>query len=169
MNPINYGYEYPCEFGFADCSLRFHPTQIDAWISHEASHFLEHRPPPKTCCIFCALVFENFADPHLSWRQRMAHIAVHFQNRARQEVVRPDFFIIDYMRKKRILSAEDYKWAIRHTERPPCDGLVDIGYKTPEMKRKEEKSRELRHNLEKQDRQRRRERDSKGKGKGTRR
>jgi hypothetical protein len=91
----------------------------------------------------------------------MAHIANHFQNGAGQQDMRPDFYLLEYMWKKDILSTEDYTWAIGYTERPPCDGLVDIGHKTPEMKRKEEKSRELRHNLEKEDRQRRRERDSK--------
>lgn len=99
----------------------------------------------------------------------MVHIATHFQQRARQADMRPDFFIIEYMWKKGLLTVEDYKWAIRGSERPPCDGLVDIGYKTPEMKRKNEKSKEHRHDLEKEDRQRRRERESKSKGKGKKR
>lgn len=89
----------------------------------------------------------------------MGHIAIHFQNRARREDMRPDFFLIEHMRKKGLLSAEDYKWAIRHTESPACDGLV--GYKPREMKKKVDKSREHRHDLEKEDRQRRR-RDSRG-------
>jgi hypothetical protein len=158
MNPINYGYEYPCSFGFAGCGMSYHPTRINDWISHEASHFLRHRPPPKACCTFCDRVFENHTDRELSWSQRMNHIAGHFQRFERQEHPRPDFFVIDYMLKKGLLTAEEHKALTRYTERPRCDGLVDIGYKTPEMRRKEEKSKEQRYDLEKEDRQRRRAR-----------
>jgi hypothetical protein len=154
---LNPRYEYTCSFGFTDCRLSFHPMRINDWISHEASHFLQHRPPPKTCCTFCDLVFENYTDPKLSWRQRMDHIAVHFQRLEGPDHPRPDFFVIEYMFEKRLLSAGEYKSLTRYTERPRCDGLVDIGYKTPEMKRKHEKSREQRYDLEKEDRQRRRE------------
>jgi hypothetical protein len=80
--------------------------------------------------------------------------------------MRPDFFIIEYMKKKRLISAEDYKWATGGTERPVCDGLVDLGHKLPEVQRKEDRRREERHDLQKEDRQRRREKDSRGKGGG---
>jgi hypothetical protein len=96
----------------------------------------------------------------------MCHIAGHFRNLDRQDDMRPDFFVIEYMWKKRILSVEDYQWAIRHTERPECDGLVDFGYKPPEIKRREDRRSGQRYDLDKENRQRRRERDSRGKGKG---
>jgi hypothetical protein len=96
----------------------------------------------------------------------MRHIADHVQNFERPEATRPDFFVIEYMKKKRLLSTEDYKWAIQASERPSCDGLVDLGYKLPEVKRKEDRRSGQRYDLEKEDRQRRRERGSRGKGKG---
>jgi hypothetical protein len=65
------------------------------------------------------------------------------------------------------MSSEDYKSATRHTERPHCDGLVDRSYRTPEMKRKEERLIAEPHDLEKEDRHRRRHASkAKGKGKG---
>jgi len=73
----------------------------------------------------------------------MRHIADHYSHLERVEHSGPDFFVIEYMHKKRIISNEDYKWATRHTERPDCDGLVDFGHKTEEMIRKEERREAL--------------------------
>jgi hypothetical protein len=68
-----------------------------------------------------------------------------------------------------LLSPEDYKWAIKHTERKDCDGLVPVGHKTKEMRRKEEKSHEQKHNLDLERRKMKREKvTSKGKERGTR-
>jgi len=130
LNPLAAMNLFHCSYGcsikqdFVSLGLSFHSTQIGAWISPGASHAAKHHPPPTPCCTFCDLVFENIADPNLSWRPRMGHIAIHFQNRARREDMRPDFFLIEHMRKKGLLSAEDYKWAIRHTKSPGYDSLV---------------------------------------------
>jgi hypothetical protein len=164
----NYGYEFRCPFGFVGCELSFHPTQIDAYISHTTTHFLNHRPPPKTICIFCPQTFENPNDRVANWRKRMRHIADHYRRLEGFEHTGPDFFVIEYMRTKGIISSEDYKWATRHTERRYCDSLVDFGHKTPDMKRREARSLEERHDMEKDDRNRRRHMASKGKGKGKR-
>jgi hypothetical protein len=96
----------------------------------------------------------------------MFHIAEHYRLGAKFKDARPDFMVIEYLRKKRLITSEDYTWAIGHTERPIVDGLVDFGYSTPEMKSRREKSSELILSLSKEDRQRRRNRDSKGKAKG---
>jgi hypothetical protein len=74
--------------------------------------------------------------------------------------------VIEYLRKKRLITSEDYTWAIGHTERPIVDGLVDFCYSTPEMKSRREKSSELILSLSKEDLQRRRNIVLKGKGKG---
>ncbi|KAE9377659.1 hypothetical protein N431DRAFT_301648, partial [Stipitochalara longipes BDJ] len=145
MNPTNYGYEFCCPFEFVGCELSFHPTQIDAYIHHTIDHFFGHRPPPKAICIFCPQIFENPNERVTNWRERMRHIADHYRRLDRFEASGPDFYVIEYMRKKGIISSEDYKWATKHTERPACDGLVDFGHKTAEMKRKEEKAVEERY------------------------
>ncbi len=143
INPINYGYDLVCEFEFVGCSLSFHPAQIYSWISHNASHFCGHHPPSKTCCTFCDRVSESIDNPVSSWKQRMRHMADHFRNFERREDIRPDFFVIEYMQKKCLLSAEDYKYAIRRTERPSYDGLVGLGFKSSEFNRKEEMEQSL--------------------------
>ena len=66
---------------------------------------------------------------------------------------------------------EDYELARKYTERKHCDGLVAVGHKTKEMRRKEERSLEDRHNLDREKRQMKRERGTgkeKEKGKDTR-
>jgi hypothetical protein len=52
---------------------------------------------------------------------------------------------------------------MNYTERKYVDGLVAAGHKTKEMRRKEERSLEHRHNLDREKRQMKRE---KGRGKG---
>jgi hypothetical protein len=163
---INCVYEFRCPFEFVGCELSYHSTQIDAYVSHTTTHFLDHRPPPKTVCIFCPQTFENPNDRVANWKERMHHIADHYRCLERFEYARPDFFVIEYMRGKNIISHEDYKWATRHGERHDCDGLVDFGYKTADNKRKEAKSLEERHDMEKEDRHRRRHIASKSKGEG---
>jgi hypothetical protein len=169
MNVINYGYEFHCPFGFAGCELSFDPTQTDAYISHTVTHFFDHGPPPKAVCIFCPQTFVNRNDRVANWRECMRHIADHYRRLERVEHTRPDFFLIEYMRMKRIISQEDYKSATGHTERRYCDGLVDFGHKTSDMKRRDARSNEVRHDLEKDDRYRQRHIASKGKRKDRRR
>jgi hypothetical protein len=167
INPMNYESELRCEFEFVDCYLSFHPTQIERYISHTASHFLGHLPPRKTICIFCDRIFEDPNDPAANWTRRMRHIADHYRHLERYEHSRPDFLLINHMRSKRIMSSEDYKWATEHSERPYCDGLVDRSYRTPEMKRREKRLIAEPHDLEKEDRHRRRHASkAKGKDKG---
>ena len=85
------------------------------------------------------------------------HISEHYRNRGLKEFRRPDFFVIEYLRKKRIISVDDYEWATRDTERPYCDGLVDLNYFTPEKSTQRDKNLEQIVDLEKEERQRRRQ------------
>lgn len=167
LNPPPMNYELHCEFEFVGCRLSFHPTRIEPYISHTASHFLDHLPPPKTFCIFCDRIFEDPNDPVANWTRRMRHIADHYRRLANFERSKPDFLLINHMRSKGIMTSEDHKWLTRHSERPRCDGLVDRSYRTLEMKRKEERLIAEPHDLAKEDRHRRRHASkAKGKGKG---
>jgi hypothetical protein len=76
----------------------------------------------------------------------MRHIADHYRRLERYEHTGPDFFVIEYMRTKGIISSEDYKWATRCSTRQDCDGLVDFAHKTLDMKRKEARALEERPN-----------------------
>jgi hypothetical protein len=96
----------------------------------------------------------------------MIHIGGHLQNFTSSELVRPDYFVLDHMRKHGIISAEDYKFSMKYTERPRCDGLVPYGYLTPDMRTKTESSKQEIDDLAKEYRYRRRLLQSKAKGKG---
>lgn len=82
----------------------------------------------------------------------MMHISEHYGNRALREFSRVDFFLIEYLRKKRLISVEDYKWAVRFTETPYCDGLVDLNYSTPVISTQRDKNLEQIVDLEKEER-----------------
>jgi hypothetical protein len=121
--PINYGYEFCCPFEFVGCELSFHPTQIDAYISHTITHFFDYRPPPKTISIFCPQIFENPNDGVANWREGMRHITDHYRRLERFEHSGPEFVLIEYMRQKRI---------------------IGIGHKPADIRRKEAKAVEAR-------------------------
>jgi hypothetical protein len=166
--PYDHGYNLPCEFACTGCGIKFHPTQIEAWIDHSMSHFGNFSPPSQAICTFCdeedGIFRTRDEDTRGVWRDRMMHIATsHLQELQPAEGMRPDYFLLDYLRKIEVLSIEDYNYAIKYTERPPVDGLVDYGFEPKEVKMKKERMAHAEHNLEKERRQMRRE---KGKGKG---
>jgi hypothetical protein len=101
----------------------------------------------------------------------MLHIGAHYAAGMQYEHLRPDYFVIDYMWQNDLLSRRDYEQAMNYTERKYVDGLVAAGHKTKEMRRKEERSLEHRHNLDREKRRIKREKGRskrKEKGKDTR-
>jgi hypothetical protein len=101
----------------------------------------------------------------------MLHIGAHYAGGMQYEQLRPDYFVIDYMWQNALLSRRDYEQAMNYTERKYVDGLVAVGHKTKEMRSKEGRSLEHRHNLDREKRQMKREKETgkgkeKGKGKG---
>jgi len=87
----------------------------------------------------------------------MLHIGGHLQNFIPTGSVRPDFFVIDHMWANGLVSAKDYDYAMTYTERPHCNGLVPLGYKTREMKQKMENSMRQIYDLKNEDQLRRKE------------
>jgi len=109
MFGMGYGYDLPCEFAFMGCSVRFHPEPFEDWISHSLSHFAGVLPPNYSTCTFCedgGTDFRSFADPEVSWRQRMIHIGSHFAD-CQLNDMRPDPWVIEYMWKNDLISDED--------------------------------------------------------------
>ena len=153
MAPFNYGYDLPCEFAFLGCAVHFHPESFEAWILHSISHFAKFPPPSYTVCIFCDDVsasFDGSVDPYSSWRNRMLHIGAHLQDLTPFSNARPDFWLIDYMHMRGLVSSEDYNFWTAYTERPHCDGLVPFGHETDQMKLKKAKGLQVCHDLEKE-------------------
>ena len=150
MNTLHgYGYDLPCEFEFLGCYARFHPEQFEAWHQHSLTHFGDSPPPPYAMCIFCDEkegCFGIHNDRYLNWRKRMIHIGDHFQNFAQGS--RLDHFVIEYMWARRLISEEDYKFAIQYTESPQLDGLLPPSdFEVPEQNMKKEEAPQQRHKL----------------------
>ena len=138
---LDYNYDLPCEFHFIGCNVRFHPENFEAWYSHTTSHFLHHEPPPYSICVFCdegnaCFRADEDNDRYTTWRNRLLHITGHLADGKTLEDVRPDYFLIDYMRNLGLVTQHDYACAVSFTERPFCIGLVPLGYETDEMKRR---------------------------------
>ncbi|TVY92688.1 hypothetical protein LAWI1_G001135 [Lachnellula willkommii] len=164
MAPFDYGYDLPCEFTYTGCNLRFYPGDFEAWISHSSSHFHGYPPPLRTICTCCDQEFDCSqipGDAWRTWRDRMVHIGVHFrENRQTGGEVNhgnPDFWTLEYMYTRHLISADDYTHATKYSQRPPCDNLHPLGYKTPEMLAREERNSYASYDLKKENRHRRKE------------
>ena len=100
----------------------------------------------------------------------MVHIGAHF-GEYRQEGVEvnhgnPDFWTLEYMSTKHLITTGDYAHAIRYSQRPPCDNLYPLDYKTPEMQAREERNSHASYDLRKENRNRRKEERGSGRRKG---
>jgi hypothetical protein len=94
----------------------------------------------------------------------MLHIGGHLQNLTPHEQIRPDYFVFDHMWTIGIISAEDYAWIMKYTERPYCSDLVPRRHETREIKLKRESNLRQIHDLAYEKRLMRKERwRSKGK------
>ena len=106
----------------------------------------------------------------------MVHIGAHFREYRRADGGEvnhgyPDFWTLEHMYTNGLMSADDYAHATRYSQRPHCDNLYPLGYKTPEMRASEERNSHASYDLGKENRQRRRERErgsGRNKGKGSR-
>lgn len=158
MTMIPYRYNLVCEFIFIGCNVHFHPEDVEAWISHSASHFGPAGPPSKSVCTFCDAPYAVFEadDRDKCWRNRMLHINDHFANN--ETILRPDFWVLEHMKRNGLISPEDYHMAMGYTERPKLKTRVPFSYQTDAMKRKVERSLEERDDVGKERRQMRKER-----------
>ncbi|RFU31988.1 hypothetical protein B7463_g4390, partial [Scytalidium lignicola] len=141
MSAIGHDYYLPCPlFDIMDCRFRFHPDDIERWILHSESHFHPSGPPPKSVCNFCDQMNERFdstvtGDRYESWLNKMLHISQHYALGDLPENSRPDFFVLEYLKRIEAIDLEDYNNAVAYTERPPVDGLVDSDVESPSQAR----------------------------------
>lgn len=173
LTPILDPYVLVCECAFAGCEIPFYAENYEDWIAHSLTHFGMAGPPPKSICTICD--DERFQFDRTQWRDRMLHIRDHFVRDATvtfQPILRPDFFVIEYMYKIGMLSPQDFDKAMEYTEAPrytkppqPRDmKLVPLGYQTREMREKSERESRVPLDQEREDRHRARE-SKKGKSK----
>lgn len=107
MNQIHSQFTLRCECNYCGCDLVFSGHDFEDWISHSYSHFGSAAPPPRSRCNICGEVqFDR-----LSWRKRMLHILDHFIHESTATttpVVRPDFFVVNYLWKLGKISQQNY-------------------------------------------------------------
>lgn len=169
-DPVDLGYELPCEFGFINCRDIFHPSQWEHWIHHTLSHFSNVSAPPGTICIYCDIRFNanEQVDAAETWRQRQEHIQQHLVDGASPDSARPDFALLKHMHANKLMTLADYKYLTKYNERPKCSGLVPDNWEPPEKILKNERDLQERFDISKQERLRRKEkRKHQGRGQAT--
>lgn len=141
----------PCTFSDAlGCAKIYSIHDITAWIRHSISHFFSVGPPVKCVCIFCDKPGGQFYTPTIddeiqNWYKRMFHISDHYACGALWIQARPDYFVLDHLAKIGGMTPDDYQEAIRYTERPAIDGLVDPEVESPaQLRERRERQRQAR-------------------------
>lgn len=125
-HPKVYNYDLPCEFSFLGCELRFEPEDFEDWIEHSLSHFSGCAPPPLAVCNFCnngTGIFRDEKNRMFNWRDRMIHIGGHFA-RDGPTNVRPDYWVVEYMRDNELLSKEDYTTGLNYARKPQYGDIL---------------------------------------------
>jgi hypothetical protein len=93
-------YELPCllhKINF--CPVKYDGDEVENWLRHSLTHYGNAQPPEQALCIFCNRGF-NSEDPYKCWRERMLHIAWHFEIGASLEDCRPDLQVLNDMHQK---------------------------------------------------------------------
>ncbi|EYE97641.1 uncharacterized protein EURHEDRAFT_495298 [Aspergillus ruber CBS 135680] len=117
----NYNYNYACLFHVLNCHETF--TDIDHWKTHVLSHFRTHQPPPIARCPICPTITSLtspttntpnniFTDTsHIrAWDALLDHIdTAHYQHGHTLVNTRPDFELLRYLFRLRIISEEQFK------------------------------------------------------------
>ncbi|KAF5875158.1 uncharacterized protein Bfra_003611 [Botrytis fragariae] len=154
ISQINTTIVLPCEFISINCGVAFHPDDFDNWLAHSLTHFKNLPPPSKCFCLFCDKEFEGTNDSRSNWWGRMMHSRDHFLDG--ETNIRPDFSVIEYMRRNNLMDEADYTLAGQYTERPSVPSLVRKGFETPESKLKRERESKVPCDLQKEERHRKR-------------
>ena len=154
----NSGFVLWCEFAaLKGCNTIFHGDDEAAWIQHHAQH-LGERFPPELVCWFCDDHPHFFAkrtvERRSNFEERMEHIREHiFGDYMTQDLMRPDFYLIEYMYKHGKLDKGAYGHAMAYSELPeslrePFDDEISSTSKQP--------CNVQNHDLARENRQRRR-------------
>lgn len=167
MGTYDPGYDLPCEFSFLGCHVRYAPESYQDWISHNASHFTGHLPPPRLICTFCDTEFDSsrsHGDRMANYKRRLVHIGEHFWDRRSLDInvppahhIRPDYHLMDYMRQVNLIDEADYKYLTQHSERPQCGNTHPLGYVPTEVQARRAREDRRPHDQAREDRQRRKE------------
>ncbi|KAL9054272.1 MAG: hypothetical protein Q9162_004230 [Coniocarpon cinnabarinum] len=93
---------YECAFSWLDCTHEF--DNIDHWKTHSLWHFRGHEPPKDIQCPLCDFNRRGFRNGYDAWRVRLDHVARHHQQGQDLSASRPDFGLIEFLFKKKLLN-----------------------------------------------------------------
>lgn len=97
---------YHCLFHILRCDERF--DSAEEWKTHVLSHFRTHPPPTSARCPMCQ---ERFFDDRQgqAWDDMLEHVAQHYQRGHTLALSRPDFELMQYLYRWKIISDEQFK------------------------------------------------------------
>ncbi|SPO01898.1 uncharacterized protein DNG_04571 [Cephalotrichum gorgonifer] len=159
-------YRMPCEFArYTGCTATFDVwTECESWIHHELEAHLGGEPPAACLCWFCD-DFKFIADQTHggdvgeNFHSRMIHIASHFQDGADARRIRPDFFFLDHLWDRGLISRDVFDREKGLHEAIQVEGLRPRGYKTERMVKEEERKGWAVADIRSEERHRRRVKD----------
>lgn len=107
---------YICLFHLLDCHSTF--TDSQEWKSHMLGHFRAHSPPSTTRCPLCPDThFVDDGDDDVpgsvstkAWDRMLDHVdTAHYQHGQTLAGSRPDFELMRYLFRMRIISVDEFK------------------------------------------------------------
>ncbi|KAG8419334.1 hypothetical protein J3458_004210 [Metarhizium acridum] len=105
----------PCEFqNFSGCSAVFFSNKVNLWIDHIIDEHLHGCCPEFSICWFCDS--GKFGSPSNQeeekkrcFRQRLYHIARHFDSGMTAADIRPDFYFLDHIYEKSLIDETTFE------------------------------------------------------------
>ncbi|GFF26529.1 conserved hypothetical protein [Aspergillus udagawae] len=143
---------YICLFHVLDCRETF--DDADLWRTHVLSHFRTHEPPTTARCPLCPGERFNDAPDRRAWDLMLDHVDVaHYQQGQTLAGSRPDFELMQYLYRLRIISVDQFK--VMQLPPPPTSpayhrsqetvraniGSSDEPYCAPYSRRREQRMR----------------------------
>lgn len=118
-----------CEFvRYSKCRAIFDPDDVEGWIKHNAREHLKKEYPAYSICWFCdEVVFPATSNSHddrrHAYNDRMRHIAGHFHQGFTGRDMDADFFFLDHLNEKKLISRRAFEKAKGRTEVPQPSGM----------------------------------------------
>ncbi|KAE8144880.1 hypothetical protein BDV25DRAFT_165872 [Aspergillus avenaceus] len=143
---------YTCLFYILDCHDTF--SDVEQWKIHVLSHFRTHSPPRTARCPLCPRERFHDTSDQKGWDRMLEHVDVaHYQQGQTLAGSRPDFELMQYLYRLRIISVEQFK--VMQLPPPPSSpayhrsqepvraniGSSDEPYCAPYSRRREQRMR----------------------------
>ncbi|KAL7933940.1 hypothetical protein V8C35DRAFT_302829 [Trichoderma chlorosporum] len=118
--------QLPCELHwFGGCDEKFDLRDGVGWTDHVETQHLRLIFPSQSRCWFCDEVFRARPDDserqlgaQLCFAKRMRHIARHYEQGEDTNNIRPDFDLLNHLRRNGLISERDFQRAKRLHEDP---------------------------------------------------